>query len=103
MARPDQHPQSQPEEPNVQTQIQLSDISQTEDHSQVGIVNHSESQITQTPISKVQVLAIVSLTVRAATWLCLLASLIILASNTTTIDGVNRDSNVGFNNIYAYR
>lgn len=104
MARPDQQPQSQSDEPHAQTQIQLSESYQTEDHSQVEIVNHSESQVTnQTPISTVQVLAIVSLTIRAATWICLLASLIVLASDTSTIKGLYRDVKIGFNDIYSYR
>ncbi|KAI3730461.1 hypothetical protein L1987_61631 [Smallanthus sonchifolius] len=98
MARPDQQPQSHP-----QTQIQLPEIPQTEDHSQVVILNNSESQTSHTPILAVQVFAIVSLTVRVATWLCLLASLIVLASNTSNIKDLYTDVKVGFNNIYAYR
>ncbi|CAI9296595.1 unnamed protein product [Lactuca saligna] len=104
MARPDQQPQSQSDDPHAQTQIQLSESYQTEDHSQVEIVNHSESQVTnQTPISSVQVLAIVSLTIRVATWICLLASLIVLASDTSTIKGLYRNVKIGFNDIYSYR
>ncbi|XP_071687308.1 CASP-like protein 4D1 [Rutidosis leptorrhynchoides] len=103
MARPDQQPESQNDvPPHAQTQIQLSET-QTDDHSQVVILNHTESQTTshdQTRISRAQVLAIVSLTIRVATWLCLLASLIILASNTSTI---NANAKLEFNSIYAYR
>ncbi|KAI3516856.1 hypothetical protein L1887_15957 [Cichorium endivia] len=103
MARPDQQPQSQQDEPHTQTQIQLSETSQSGDHSQVIIMNQSESQATHTPISKVQVLSIVSLTIRVATWICLLVSLIVLASNTSTIKGLYREVKIGFNDIYAYR
>ncbi|KAL8261150.1 hypothetical protein R6Q59_025199 [Mikania micrantha] len=100
MARPDQQPPTQPDEPLDQTQIQLPEIPQTEDHSHVEILNNSESH---TPVSKVQAMAIVSLTIRVVTWLCLLASLIVLASSTATIKGAYTNTKVGFNNIYSYR
>ncbi|KAI3734159.1 hypothetical protein L6452_13622 [Arctium lappa] len=104
MVRPDQQPQFQPDKANDQTQIQLSESHQTEDHSQVELQNQSESQTTdQTPTSTVQILAVVSLTVRLATWISLLVSLIILASNTATIKGVYREVKIWFNDIYAYR
>nr|XP_043619990.1 CASP-like protein 4D1 [Erigeron canadensis] len=105
MAQPGPQPQSQPDDaPHPQTQIQLSNVSQTEDHSQVQIVNQSESHTTdQTPITTGKVSVIVSLTIRAATWVCLLASLIILAANTYTMNGLYREVKVGFSNINAYR
>ncbi|KAJ9553943.1 hypothetical protein OSB04_017988 [Centaurea solstitialis] len=107
MARPDQQPQFEPDEPNDQTQIQLSEPQNDQDDhmSQVELQSQSESQTThQTiPISTLQVLAIVSLTVRLATWICLLVSLIVLASNTATIRGVYREVKIWFNDIYAYR
>nr|XP_043619999.1 CASP-like protein 4D1 [Erigeron canadensis] len=114
MARPDQQPESQPDEaPNPQqTQIQLSSVSQTEDsvsqiedHSQVQIANHSKSSTAKsTPvITTVQLSVIGSLTIRAATWICLLASLIALAANTSSVNGVYKEVKIGFSNIYAYR
>ncbi|XP_076939304.1 CASP-like protein 4D1 [Bidens hawaiensis] len=104
MGRPNQQPRSQPDEPlAAQTQIQLSDIPQTDDNSQVVILN-IESQVSDTPMTTVQVFAIVSLTLRVVTWLCLLASLIILASNTSNIKLTRfTEIKVRFNNIYAYR
>ncbi|XP_076907756.1 CASP-like protein 4D1 [Bidens hawaiensis] len=82
MGRPDQQPRSQPDEPLAgQAQIQPSDIPQTDDNSQVVILN-----------------------IEVVTWLCLLASLIILASNTSNIKLTRfTEIKVRFNNIYAYR
>lgn len=105
MARLDPQPPAQPDEPTTQTEIQLPEMPQPDqDHSQVEILNNSESQTsTHTPIRQVQVLAIVSLTVRVATWICLLVSLIVLASNTSKIRGVYTNVKIEFNDIYAYR
>ncbi|KAK1416313.1 hypothetical protein QVD17_32102 [Tagetes erecta] len=105
MARPDSQPTSQPHEsPPTQTHIQLHEMPQPNEHSQVQILNNSESQTsTHTPIRHVQVLAIVSFIVRVTTWLCLLVSLIVLASNTSNIEGLYKSIKIGFNNIYAYR
>jgi len=130
MARPDQQPsESQPEEAD-QTQIQLSHMMmpyhqtthEDDDHnsSQAEILNdHSVIQTDQSAdhhnmttatttrpgiiIKKEQMFAIVSLSVRVATWICLLVSLIILASNTSTIKGLYRNVKIHFGDIYTYR
>ncbi|KAK1416314.1 hypothetical protein QVD17_32103 [Tagetes erecta] len=105
MARPDPQPPAQPDEPSAQTEIQLPEMPQPDqDDSHVEILNNSESQtLTHTPIRQVQVLAIVSLSLRVATWLCLLVSLIVLASDTSSIKGVYTNVKIGFDDIYAYR
>ena len=92
-------------QPDDETQIQLSGVQTDQEHSQAALQSQIESQQpTQTPvISTVQVLAIVSLAVRSTTWICLLVSLIILASNTATVHGVYREIKLWFNDLYAYR
>lgn len=107
MGRPDPQPRSQPDEPHDQTQIQLSDMPQTDDNSQIVILNDSVSHTSHAPISSVQVFAITSLTLRVVTWLCLLASLIIVVSNTTTYRiqyiGFYIELKFGINNFYSYQ
>ncbi|XP_076911369.1 CASP-like protein 4D1 [Bidens hawaiensis] len=98
---PDQQPRSQPDEP---LKIQVSDTPQADDHSQVQILNDSKPHYPHAPVRNVQVFAIVLLGVRVVTWLCLLASLIILASNTTpTIYTELFTYKFGFNDFHAYQ